>query len=499
MAASGLGYYASFEPLGWWPAGILSIIFLILGLSPWNSPTRLSSTVSARWGMVLGFTQSLVAFLFLLPWVGEFVGKTPYLALVFALSLYGILLGGVGALILKQRWGLTGFVLFFVSVEYFRSSWPFGGFSWVRLAWGQIDGPFASLARWGGPALVTAATVGCAASLLALVWHSKRTMSVLSLSVIALATILAHSQVNNPDNTVGFRTVAAIQGNVPRMGLDFNAQRRAVLTNHVRESEKVTEPVDFMIWPENSVDVNPLRDPQSAQLVEEALQHSGVPILIGTITEDEVGDRNTMLVMDPKAGPQDFHYKKYLQPFGEYMPMRNLLRHVSKYVDLAGNFQPGTGDGVVTIAGIKLGIATCYEVAFDNAGRDAVLHGAQLLSTPTNNATFGFTNMTYQQLAMSRMRALELDRAVVVSATSGVSAMVQPDGTVSQSTRIFEANHLVAELPLRDNLTFAARYGVIVQLLMVIMGVLSGAIALFKHQFHPVSAQQKRARKKRKK
>ncbi|MDU9793787.1 nitrilase-related carbon-nitrogen hydrolase, partial [Helicobacter pylori] len=88
-------------------------------------------------------------------------------------------------------------------------------------------------------------------------------------------------------------------------------------------------------------------------------------------------------------------------------------------VDLAGDFKPGDGNGVVHMGGIPVGVATCYEVAEDEAYRMAVRGGAQILSTPTNNDTFGFTDMTYQQLAMSRMRAIETDRAVVVVATSG--------------------------------------------------------------------------------
>jgi len=140
-------------------------------------------------------------------------------------------------------------------------------------------------------------------------------------------------------------------------------------------------------------------------------------------------------------------------------------------VDLAGDFKPGNDDGVVRMGGVRVGVAACYEVAEDAAYRMAVKGGAQLLTTPTNNATFGFADMTYQQLAMSRMRAIELDRAVVVVATSGISAMVHPDGTVSQHTGIFEAAHLVEELPLRETLTPAARFGAATEWALVLAGI----------------------------
>ncbi|WP_460490663.1 apolipoprotein N-acyltransferase, partial [Corynebacterium nasicanis] len=295
--------------------------------------------------------------------------------------------------------------------------------------------------------------------------------------VAGLATGL--TVVNREEATVGETRVAAVQGNVPRMGLDFNAQRRAVLANHVQVTEDLAgEELDLVIWPENSSDVNPFADSAAGELVDRAVRAVDTPVLVGTITRDEVGDRNTMVVMDPDTGRGDQHNKHFLQPFGEYMPMRDFFRMFSEYVDQAGNFQPGPPEFTVRMRDVVVGVATCYEVAFDPALRSAVRDGAQLLTTPTNNATFGFTDMTYQQLAMSRLRAIEVDRAVVVAATSGVSAIVHPDGSVSQETGIFEADSLVETLPLRDSLTIAARYGAAIQTALILLGGLLFITAL---------------------
>ena len=268
------------------------------------------------------------------------------------------------------------------------------------------------------------------------------------------------------------------------MGLDFNAQRRAVLANHVNETLELRDDlraqnmdVDAVFWPENSSDVNPFTDSEARALIDVAVRGIDAPLLVGTLTRDDVGSRNTMVVFDPKDGPGEYHHKRFLQPFGEYMPMRDFFRRFSDMVDLAGNFKPGDGNGVVHLGNIAVGVATCYEVAEDEAYRMAIRNGAQLLSTPTNNATFGFTGMTYQQLAMSRMRALETDRAVVVVATSGVSAIVHPDGSVSQQTEIFTADHLVEKLPLRDSVTPAVRFGKILEWLLVAAGIMLMAVA----------------------
>ncbi|RNE49137.1 apolipoprotein N-acyltransferase [Corynebacterium alimapuense] len=471
-ALSGLLVFASNEPIGWWISGILGIALLYVTLSPWGHRPG-----PGLWqGALVGFIQAFVVYLFMLPWVGEFVGSLPYVALALFTALYGLATGAGGVAIVRWRFGFLAFPFLYVLVEWARSNFPFGGFSWVRLAWGQINGPLANLAVWGGPALVSfaAAAVGAAIGALVIKRGSVALLAIIAIVIpITAGLVTGSTVVNQEENTVGDVDVAAIQGNVPRMGLDFNAQRRAVLANHVRVTEELAasgaQP-DIVIWPENSSDVNPFTDPQARELVDSAVAAIDAPILVGTITQDEVGDRNTMIVFDPETGPGDYHNKHYLQPFGEYMPMRDFFRMFSPYVDQAGDFKPGEADFTVTMNDIVIGVATCYEVAFDPAYRQAVLDGAQLLTTPTNNATFGFTDMTYQQLAMSRLRAIEVDRALVVAATSGVSAIIQPDGSVSQSTEIFEPASLEETLPLRDSLTVAARYGFLVELALIIMG-----------------------------
>lgn len=503
-ALGGLLVYASHEPVGWFSAGILGMTALYLALAPWkprnpggpvkkrrkSDPLPLREQLAAgptiAQGMLLGFIHGLVQYLLLLPWIGEFVGNLPYIALSVVLALYSILLGAGGVAIARWRgWGVLFFPLFYVAVEYARSSWPFGGFAWVRLAWGQINGPLANLAAFGGPALVTAATVLTGVTLgVALIGYQRRRTALLVAVAVLLSGGAAALYVDREGTSSESIEVAAVQGNVPRMGLDFNAQRRAVLANHARVTGSIEGPVDLVIWPENSSDVNPFADAAAKQMITAAVAEVDAPILVGTITRDEVGPRNTMVVFDPDTGVGDHHHKKFLQPFGEYMPFREFFRMFSPYVDAAGNFQPGDGTGTVSMhldrlgRAVEVGIMTCYEVIFDRAGRDAIANGAEFLTTPTNNATFGFTDMTYQQLAMSRMRAIELDRAVVVSATSGVSAIVAADGSVQQSTGIFESATLTQEIPLKQTVTIAAVAGFYVEILMVIMGVLAGVLAL---------------------
>ena len=500
---AGVGLFASYQPTGLWWAAPLG--FAVYFLAIHHALTNAGSSTKGVWGwsLWLSWVQAMACYLFLLPWVGEEVGAIAWIGLSLLESLFGLLFGaGLALLALWSRRRsraasnpttlagslptailLIGVPAWFVATEWLRSNWPFGGFGWSRVAWGQLTGPMENWVAVAGPALVTFMVVlsGVAVTLLV----ARRWITTAGTLAVTLGGGLVLGAVptswggttseSASDDTV---SIAAVQGNVPRLGLGFNEQRRAVLQNHLDATHRLAEEVDsgdrerpdLVIWPENASDINPLTDTDAYEDISEAAAAVGVPLLVGTITSDEVGARNTFIVWDPETGPGEEHIKKFLQPFGEYMPMRDFLRNFSPYVDQAGNFKPGDGPGVVEANGITVGVATCYEVSFDAAYRDAVNNGATVFASPTNNATFGFTDMTYQQLAMNRMRALEYDRSVVVAATSGVSAIVDPNGDVVDRTEIFRAGLLQEDIELRDTETMSARIGPVGEWLLALLG-----------------------------
>ncbi|MBW0111885.1 apolipoprotein N-acyltransferase, partial [Pseudonocardia sp. KRD-182] len=294
-----------------------------------------------------------------------------------------------------------------------------------------------------------------------------------------------------PDRVV---TVAAVQGNVPRLGLDFNSQRRAVLDNHVRVTEELAAEVaagrqpqpDVVVWPENSSDIDPLQNPDAAAQIDRAARAIGVPILLGTILRnppemanaDGPTASNAAVVWEPGVGVVERSDKRRIQPFGEYMPWRSFFRLFSPYVDRASNFLPGPGEGALEVNGVRVGIAICWEIAFDDLLADSVAAGAEMLAVPSNNATFGFTDMTYQQLAMSRIRAVEFDRSAVVVTTSGVSATVTPDGTVTARTQQFTPDTLVDRTTLRTTTTLASQLRSGPEWVVVALGLGAVAVAL---------------------
>jgi apolipoprotein N-acyltransferase len=185
---------------------------------------------------------------------------------------------------------------------------------------------------------------------------------------------------------------------------------------------------------------------------------------------DAPAETNTVIVWNPKVGPGDHHDKRIVQPFGEYLPWRGFFRHLSGLADWAGYIVPGKGTGVVQAAGIPVGIATCWEVIFDRALQDSVRNGAQLLAVPANNANFNQT-MSEQQLAFSKLRAVELDRYTLVASNVGISALVTPDGRELGRTRFFTPAYLDRQVRLKTTLTPAAKWGPIVQGSLVVAAV----------------------------
>ncbi|EFL42780.1 polyprenol phosphate mannosyl transferase 2 [Streptomyces griseoflavus Tu4000] len=288
----------------------------------------------------------------------------------------------------------------------------------------------------------------------------------------------------------GTVTVAVVQGNVPRLGLDFNSQRRAVLDYHARETERLAAEVaagraeqpDIVLWPENSSDIDPFANADARAVIDRAAKAVDAPISVGGVVDRDGRLLNEQILWDPRKGPVDTYDKRQIQPFGEYLPLRSLVGAINdEWTSMVRqDFSRGDRPGVFRMGGAGVGLVTCYEAAFDWAVRDTVTAGAQLISVPSNNATFGRSEMTYQQLAMSRVRAVEHSRAVTVPVTSGVSAVIMPDGKITQRTGMFVADSLVQEVPLRSSQTPATRLGVLpeIALVLVAAGGLGWAVAV---------------------
>ncbi|GGS69007.1 apolipoprotein N-acyltransferase [Streptomyces griseoviridis] len=489
-ALAGVLLYVSFPPrtLWWLALPAFAVLGAVLRGRGWKA------------GLGLGYLFGLGFLLPLLVWTGVEVGPGPWLALAAIEALFVALVGaGVAAVTRLPAWPLWAAALW-TAGEAARARVPFEGFPWGKVAFGQADGVFLPLAAVGGTPVLGFAVVLCGFGLseaVRLAPTVRRTRAVPRGAAVAallgvllpVAGALAARPLVSADAEDGTVTVAVVQGNVPRAGLDFNAQRRAVLDHHARETERLAARVDagevarpdIVLWPENSSDIDPFANPDAYAVIDAAAKAVKAPVSVGGVVKRDGRLYNEQILWDPDKGPVDTYDKRQIQPFGEYLPLRSLIGAInSDWTSMVSqDFSRGTEPGVFTMAGARVGLVTCYEAAFDWAVRSEVTDGAQLISVPSNNATFDRSEMTYQQLAMSRVRAVEHSRTVTVPVTSGVSAIILPDGRITQRTGMFVAGSLVQEVPLRSSETPATRMGVLPEILLVLVaaGGLGWAVA----------------------
>ncbi|MGN7701256.1 apolipoprotein N-acyltransferase [Cellulosimicrobium sp. 22601] len=472
--AGGLATDAAFPDRGWWPLAFVGVAALFWGLR----------RDGARWGFLVGLVWGLAFFLPHLWWANYATETVPWLALSVMEACFVAVLGAAWAWARRWSW-LTGrpgaqavaFALLFVGVEQARTEVPFGGFPWGRLAFSQADSPLGRAAWLGGEVLVSL-LVALAGSLLAVAVLSlvrRRDVVTGAVVPVAVAGALVAAPLLVPLDTraeAGTLAVGAVQGNVGEPGLGSFANRAEVLNNHLQGTVALLDQVepgdlDVVLWPENGSDLDPQTAPDVARAIDDASREVEAPILVGAQEYPETGGRyNVSLLWEPGAGVVDRYAKQHPAPFGEYIPLRSLLRIFSDQVDrVTIDMIPGTETGVVDLASerlgrtVPLGVVICFEVAYDGLVNDAVDAGAEVLVVQTNNASFGYTAESTQQLAMSRLRAVSTGRATVQVSTVGVSGVIAPDGELLQSTDLFTADQMVADLPLRTSLTPAVRAG----------------------------------------
>ncbi|MFG1894113.1 apolipoprotein N-acyltransferase [Micromonospora zamorensis] len=489
--AAGLAMLVAFPPYGVWPLAPVGVALLAAA----------AHRRRLRAGAGLGFLTGVALFAPLLAWTNLHTGYLPWVLLSLLQAGYLALLGAatawVSPLADRVRWTwpvLTG--LLWVGQEALRDRTPFGGFPWGRLAFSQDTSPLLRLAALGGAPLVTFAVALVGGLLVTAAWRgwaaartspaegsqdadgaqgvtSARRWAPVAVPA-AVAVALTAGGLLVPVATAGSgatTTVAIVQGNVPRLGLDFNAQRQAVLNNHVDATIELAARVaagqerqpDLVVWPENSSDIDPLRNPTAGARISQAADTINAPILVGAVLLGPgVGQvRNAGILWRPGTGADldQLYTKRHPVPFAEYVPLRDVARMVSKQVDLIrSDFVPGSTPGVVRAGPAVLGDVICFEVAYDEVVRDTVTGGAQLLVVQTNNATFDVAEAR-QQMAMVRLRAVEHGRPALMASTVGVSGFVAPDGRVSDATGFNTREVVVRQVRLDDGRTLATRLG----------------------------------------
>ena len=369
-----------------------------------------------------------------------------------------------------------------VLVEYAYSHIPFGGFGWIRLAYAGVDTPLSGFLPVLGVAGLTF-VVALAAQIIAwcahTVWSMRtaatklrpRTFVVPAVALLLLLAVpvgLRFYQVEPEQTAAGQVDVGIVQGNIPGRGIEAMGRARSVTNNHLSETVNLFTRVrlgqerqpDFVLWPENSTDIDPTVDPVTRLTVDAAAQVAGRPILVGAVMRGPgEGERQTSaLWWEPGRGPQARYDKQNLVPFGEWIPLRDQLKPLVPVLERVGaQSVPGTEPGVLTVnlgdQVVRLGDVICFELAYDETFHETVRGGAQVLLVQSNNATYGGTGQIEQQFAITRARAMEARREIAVATTNSVSGLIDRNGRVVHRTAEFTADSMVVSMPLRSALT----------------------------------------------
>ena len=441
-ALSGALLSAAFEPVGkWWVAPIaLAAHMYVLSIS--------------RKKVLSSFVFALSLNLIVLHWSSTFVGSVPWVILALGMSIFYLPLS------LVSRYGIAAYPLIYILMEEVRNRFPFGGFGWVRIAYTQADSPFSQIAAVGGASALSALTLLLG---LILFYAIKRKLSLIAF----LPFLLIFVPMNL--STLGTAKVMMIQGNVPTMGLDFNSRAKAVFKNHFErtQDEITSDPnVDFIVWPENSVDVDPFLNSD----VKSSLDSIKRPLIIGAILNKGSSIYNTSILWDEEL--PDIYFKQHLTPFGEYIPLRSIARLVTPLVDDVEDFSPGNGGKTFSIGEIKVAPVICYELIDDDLLHKAAVD-SNIFAVQTNSATFGMSAESAQQLSITRIRAIEHGRNIASVSTTGYSAVIDYTGKVSEKTSMGTAETIRAEVGLiegqtpRDKAGDWALIGVLISLLLV--------------------------------
>lgn len=441
----------------------------------------LVSLIGRRAGgaLLVGLVYGVVLFAFLVSFTARYLGPIPWLAL-------SVVEGGLTAVALiltslAYRWlprafpGTVGRLLLlpvvvaalWVGREVFVGSWPYGGFPWARIGMSQAQSPLAPLSSWLGVSGLGFLMVLLVAMLIEIVRLRAWRRPLRLLAPAILVAVLFFTPLF-PTSAVGSMRIAAVQGNGPTGYFDQREPFAVIDAQTDATAPLYGEDVDLLVWPEGSLDADPLQNEALSRRMTLITTRIGAPLLANAATGRNERYFNTSLLWTDAGGATQLHDKRHPVPFGEYVPDRAFYNALAP--DLIGLIQreytPGENPPVIDVDGVAVGLAICFDVIYDDVITEGVRSGAQVMVFQTNNADFRGTDENLQQLAFARMRAIESGRSVVNISTVGTSQIIRPDGSTVTSLDAGEAGAMLEDVELRSGLTAGIVLGPWIQLLL---------------------------------
>jgi apolipoprotein N-acyltransferase len=278
--------------------------------------------------------------------------------------------------------------------------------------------------------------------------------------------------------------VLAVQGSVPKLGLDFNERATAVFNRHLTATEKALASTDnsnrkqkrpdLILWPENSVDVDPFNNPLIGSAISKLVDKNKTPVIIGAVLRTDNELQNASILWEPKTGATTTYIKRHLTPFGEVMPLRSTLTFFSDLPNQVEDFSPGTSAVIHKVGQANIAPIICFELIDDQLIQSSA-NSSNLFVVQTNSATFANTAQSAQQLAITRIRSIEHARYAVSVSTVGISAIIDTNGVVLKSTKENIATSINSTVALNATKTNYDRVGEFAWVLVLLIGLGFGA------------------------
>jgi len=447
LLLSGFLVSAAFEPIGIWYFAVVGYALFFRGVRRSARPILFSTAFGA---IVNGIV---------LHWSSKYVGALPWLLLT---GLQAAFYAPVG-LIFKRTRSLSWVVLALLVCEEIRTRFPFGGFGWTRIAFSQVESPYLPLVSFGGVLLLSFATLLTA---LAFTRFSFRKIVLLLISLLLVALVPGTA------DDVGQIKLAAIQGNTPSVGLEFNARAKAVFNLHLETTRRlVKQRYDAIVWPENSIDIDPRHYPEVATSIKNLVHDLETPLIAGVVLTENGSPANASVLYAKSGAVESTYIKRYLTPFGEYMPLRAMAQFLSPYAKSVVDFKAGADLKTHKVASYAIAPIICYEVINDGLVRQAAENSSALI-VQTNSATFAHTPESAQQLAITRIRAIEHSREILSVSTVGISAFINNNGVVKSQSAENVSMLLTGDLKMSAYRTVADRLGGVAPLLVLLASLI---------------------------
>jgi apolipoprotein N-acyltransferase len=450
-------------PWGFWPLAIIGVMLFEIALGA--NPARRDRMLL---GFIFGATWTYLGMFWMIQLTvpGYFIAGLVY----GSFHMIAALIAPVGT------WRVIGRPAAHTLAEAVRFSFPFGGVPLASLGMSQVDGPFGGVARIGGVILITwivmqlgFALAGPAPRIPKFARSFRPGATGAPHGAIAFLIILVLVVIAGiaPRGSATGETlrIAAVQGGGKQGTSALEVPAIVVTERHLEATRTIPSDsdLDLVVWPENTIDTPTFEGSDIHASITAEAARLDTPIAVGITEERENGTRriNAQVIVVPSGEIVDRYDKVRRVPFGEYVPLRGILEAVGAPLDRIGrDAVAGTGPAIVDLPdGTRLSVVISWEVFFAGRVREGVKLGAEAIINPTNGASYTGTIVQSQQVASSRLRAVETGRWVVQTAPTGFSAVIDADGNVLQRTAVSEQRILIDEIELREGRTWYTNIG----------------------------------------